>query len=246
MTKFFIGLAALAVGLLLSACAAGPSAAERTMAAQNEALGTEIVNIRLTATVESGRLQVTAQSVETLVAQAREQNQRLAATIEALGGNVALVVPLASTPTPPAMLDAPTAPESAPMTDAVSPPDQAVAAATPTPAAPTLYNAVTARGVGANDCALAPITAFTTADQNIYIVATAASITPGTTLTSRWFYEGNQVISHDFTPSFAINQNCVWFYIDQTETTFSVGNWSVQLEINGQPVGQPVTFSISG
>ncbi|MBI5666712.1 MAG: hypothetical protein HZC41_01780 [Chloroflexi bacterium] len=229
---------------LLAACSGGSSNTELTLVAQNVELATQIADVRSTATVEADRLRVTAAYVETAMAQSRLQNQRLSATIEALGGNPALVAPVASTPVAPEAGN-PSAPEVtlglvAPLSN------ETVMAATSTPGQPALYNAVTARGVGANDCALAPVTSFTTADTNIYVVATASNITPGTMLASRWFLEGNEVIAHDFTPDFAIDQNCVWFYIDSTETTFTPGNWTVQLEINGQPTGEPVAFTISG
>ncbi len=236
--KYASAVVTLLVALLATACSGGSSNTELTLVAQNVALATQIADVRGTATVDADRLRVTAVYIETAVAQSRTQNQRLSATIQALGGDAALVAPLSSTPVPPSGGN-PAAPEAtfdpgAPVSS------QAVVAATNTPAPPALYNAVTARGVGANDCALAPVTSFTPADTNIYIVATASNIVPGTMMASRWYLEGSEVIAHDFTPDFSIDQNCVWFYIDSTETAFTPGNWTVQLEINGQPAGEPV------
>lgn len=239
LAVLMIGLAALFTG----ACS-GTSNAELTLVAQNVALGTQIADVRNTATVEADRLQVTAVYIETAIALSLQQNQRLSATIEALGGNPALVAPVAGTPTPLPALDA-----AVPATTSeagVSAADGTVVAATATPASPSLYNAVTARGVGANDCALASVTDFGAADTNIYIVATASNIAPGMVLSSRWYLEGQEVIAHEFTPDFAIDQNCIWFYIDSTETEFTPGNWTVQLEINGQLAAEPVAFTISG
>ncbi len=232
-------IALMIVGLsLLAACSTGPSDAERTLEAQRDSLATQIVDVRSTATVEADRLLMTAEFAQTAAAQVRTQNQVLSATIAALGGDAALVAPRASTPTLPAVID-----PAAPVTPA---PGGETLAATPSPAPPNLYNAVTARGVGANDCALATVSQFTTADVSIYVVATASNIQPGMTLASRWFYEGQEVIRHTFKPDFAINQNCIWFFIDPEETPFNPGSWTVQLELNGQPVGEPVAFSIGG
>lgn len=242
--KYASAVVTLLVVLLAAACSGGSSNTELTLVAQNVALATQIADVRSTATVEADRLRVTAVYIETAVAQSRTQNQRLSATVEALGGNAALVAPVAGTPVPPAASNL-AGPEAT--FDAGAPrTGEAVVAATNTPGLPSLYNAVTARGVGANDCALAPVTSFTSADTSIYVVATASNIAPGTVLASRWFLEGSEVISHDFTPDFAIDQNCVWFYIDSTEITFTPGNWTVQLEINGQPAGEPVPFTIGG
>lgn len=235
-------IALLIMGLsLLAACSTGPSGAERTLEAQRDSLGTQIADVRSTATIEADRLLVTAEFAQTLVAQMRNQNQVLSATIAALGGDAALVAPRASTPTLASLPVDPAAPPDTAegMTPVTS---EAVLAAAP----PNLYNAVTARGVGANDCALAAVSQFTAADQSIYVVATASNIQPGMTLASRWYYEGREVIRHEFTPEFAISQNCIWFFIDPEETPFNPGSWTVQLEVNGQPVGDPVAFSIGG
>jgi hypothetical protein len=239
-------IALLIMGLsLLAACSTGPSGAERTLEAQRDSLGTQIADVRSTATLEADRLLVTAEFAQTLVAQMRNQNQVLSATIAALGGDAALVAPRASTPTLASLPVDPAAPQVT--AEGIMPATgEAVLAATPTAAPPALYNAVTARGVGANDCALAAVSQFTAADQSIYVVATASNIQPGMTLASRWYYEGQEVIRHEFTPEFAISQNCIWFFIDPEETPFNPGSWTVQLEVNGQPDGDPVAFSIGG
>lgn len=242
MSKYSV-VALLVVALLITACSGDSGAVELTLVSQNVSLSTQIADVRSTVTVEADRLRVTAVYMETAIAQTRLQNQRLAATIEALGGNAALVAPIASTPT--SDMVNPSLPEATAASGA-PPLNETVQVATGTPAAPALYNVVTARGVGANDCALAPVSSFTTADTNIYVVATASNIAPGMRLASRWYLAGSEVIMHDFTPDFAINQNCVWFYIDSSETVFTPGNWTVQLEINGQPAGEPAAFTISG
>jgi hypothetical protein len=103
-----------------------------------------------------------------------------------------------------------------------------------------------AEGVGKNDCALAAVNSFPTTVKQIYVVATAVNIAPGAKLTSRWSYEGQEVVVHDFAPDFAINENCIWFFIDPNDAPFTPGKWSVLLELDGIPQGQPTPFTING
>ena len=233
-------LAFLLVGL--AAACASVSPAERTLETENEMLATQVADMRATATIAADRLRITIEYGQTAVGQARRQNEMLAATVAALGGDVGSVRPGAALPTPSlAALDvaAAPAPGGTPPAALAQPP------LTPTtPPPPSLYNLVTAEGVGPNDCALAAVSQFSTAAQRIYVVATAANIAPGTRLASRWFRDGAEVIRHEFRPDFAIQQACVWFFIDPTETPFTPGSWSVQLEIENTPAGAPVTFTI--
>ncbi len=231
-------LAALLVGLVAACASVSP--AERTLEAENEILATQVADMRATATIAADRLRITIEYGQTAVGQARRQNEILAATVAALGGDVGSVRPGAAFPTPsPAALDVAPAPGGTPPAALAQPP------LTPTtPPPPSLYNLVTAEGVGPNDCALAAVSQFSTAAQRIYAVATAANIAPGTRLASRWFRDGAEVIMHEFRPDFAIQQACVWFFIDPTETAFTPGSWSVQLEIENTPAGAPVAFTI--
>ena len=117
---------------------------------------------------------------------------------------------------------------------------------TETPGEALLYNPVMAEGVGDNDCALASTTSFLATSPKIYVVATAANILPGMVLGSQWFRDGTPVVTHDFTPQSAINQNCIWFFVDPTDFPFTPGNYTVQLTIDGKQSGQPIPFTISG
>jgi hypothetical protein len=102
---------------------------------------------------------------------------------------------------------------------------------------------VTAEAVDDNDCAVNPTSSFSTATEQIYVVAVAAGLQPGSTIvTSRWRQEGTEVVTFDFNPEFS--EGCLWFFIDQTDITFTPGNWSVELEINGGLVGAPLPFTI--
>lgn len=110
---------------------------------------------------------------------------------------------------------------------------------------PALYNVVMAPEVGNDDCALRPISSFSSGAERIYVVATAASITSGTTLGSLWYQGETQVAAHDFTPDFEINGACIWFFVDQADFVFTPGSYSVQLTINGAPAGPRLQFTVT-
>jgi len=242
-----------AILCLLAVLAAGCNDSgdiQLTLVSENVALSTQIADIRSTATYAADKLQQTAEFVGTGVVQGDRENELLAITLTASGIDASLVTPGAPVPTLTPALSAPgAASNNAPLTtqDVVSgtAPDTALMTATPA-APPSLYNIVTAEGVGSNDCALGSVSNFTSSTAEIYVVATAANIPPNTKLSSQWFIEGTPVVSHDFTPDFAIEQNCIWFFIDQSDTPFTPGNWSVQLAINDTPAAPPVPFTITG
>lgn len=240
----------IVAGLLaaLAAACTPQNEIELTLVAQNVSLNTQIAAVRQTATVDADRLQVTVEYMNTLVAQAQEQRSQLQATLiargadpAAVGANITPAAPL--TPLPAADAGSANAvPTSAPGDVPVTPPGANVTA---TSAAPTLANIVTAANVGADDCAAGVVSTFSASSSRIYIVATAYNIQPGTTILSRWFQNGQQVVSHDFTPDFEINDACIWFFIDQTDVPFTPGAWTVDLEINGAVVGPSTQFTIT-
>lgn len=221
---------------LVAACV--PGQPDPTLVAEHAALSTQVAEARGTATFGADKLLQTVEFIGTELANAEGQRNVLATTLEALGVDPARVTPgvFPATPTPAAVQG------GSLITPGVG--GGAIAQLTPE-SGPILYGIVTAEGVGENDCALAPVTAFTTTSANIYVVATAANIQPGMTMTSRWYAGDEERISYDFTPDFAIELNCVWFFLTPDDTVFTPGNWSVQLELNGQPQGQPARFTIS-
>jgi hypothetical protein len=254
---------ALAAAVSVSACQFfGPSTSEMTLAVQNQVLNTEIAAIRATATVEADRMMVTLEHAQTAVNHVDGQTQDLQATLVARNGlpaDLNAITPAAELglATPPPILDLGQNNNGvAPIgitpgaTSAPSIPQQGNPALVITPnvtAAPTgpLNNIVTASSVGSDDCALNPTTSFTTATPEIYVVARAVGIGPSDSITSRWLAGGSEVVSYDWTPSFEIEDACIWFYIDQSEIAFTPGNWQVQMELNGQAVGSPVNFTIA-
>ena len=228
------------IALIVTACQR-QNEVELTLVAQNLSLETQIAAIRETATVDSERLQITVDYMATLVGRVEEQRFQMEATLSARNipadGN--LNTPLTTPfPTPGGPIE-----NTVEGTPATPLPEQA---ATPTeaPTQPTLQNIVMSASVGSDDCANGVTSSFTTATSEIYVVANAINIPAGTNIAARFSVAG-QEIRHDFTPDFNIDNNCVWFFIDQTDLTFQAGNWSVQLELNGTPAGEVVPFTIT-
>lgn len=236
--------------LLITACSDG--GAQQTLQAENDALSTQINEIRTTATFQRDVLQITIEAVQLASTLVVQQNFDIQATLQATGvspTDMARVSPAAviiAQPTPrPVQTFSADAPAATPEVVAGTL-DITSVVPTETPGEPSLYNVVMAEGVGANDCALASVTSFASTAEKIYVVATAANIAPGTVLGSKWYRDGTLLVSPEFTPDFAINQNCIWFYADQTDFTFTPGNYTVQMTINGADAGQPIPFAISG
>jgi len=245
------GITLLVLFTLLAACS-GQSTVEQTLVAENQVLSTQIADVHNTATVEADRLLITLEHAQTDVQHVDDQNLNLVATLvergtptEAIGP----ITPLAMTAAPPVAANATPAPASSEevvnqqSNQAITPAPQTAVATVTEAGPPRLSNIVTAEGIDENDCAINPTSTFTTATEEIYVVAVAANLQPGTTyITSRWRQEGAEVVTFDFNPEF--NEGCLWFFIDQTDIAFTPGNWSVELEINGGLVGAPVPFTI--
>ena len=262
----------LLASLGLSACQffAAPGN-EQTLVAQNAELNTQIAAVRASATVDADRLQVTLEYIQTAVDHVDGQTQSLQATLIAQGTLPSSIDLNAITPDIPITLTTPaplvqnnTLPQITPISitpgaGGAEAPPLVLAPATPgaavtdsvsagTPGAPSgsasLTNIVTAEQVGSDDCAARTTTTFSTATQDIYVVATASGLTPQDKVTSRWSANGSEVISYDWSPNFNIERACIWFFIDQSEVDFVPGDWQVQLEINGSPAGEPASFGI--
>jgi hypothetical protein len=249
--------------LLLSGCM-GSGTAEETAAAENASLGTSVAQVRSTATAEADRYQATMETLRTATTSAWNRRQRLAGTLEAMGyapEQINAVTPILPTATPDLdTLSSSSVTGNRPgavggVTLIPSTPDFRTAAPTATPlfiptidtSGPYFDNIVTSTGYGSDDCAEGITSTFAPSTQEIYVIMNAYNIQPGTVLVSRWYKDSAEQVMHEFVPNFAINGPCIWFYTDQTEMDFTPGSsYSVTLEINGVPFGQPVNFSIAG
>lgn len=256
--------------VLLLALASGcnffaPPAAEQTRAANHAATATQMLAVRQTATAQADRLAITLEYAQTAVGAANAQSTRIAATLMATGMppiDVRMITPLFATPVPndvrsensnsappPVFAITPIMSDSGAQgnSELLSPPTAApVAEQTVDPDAPHLTDIVITQAVGADDCAVSPTSVIPTNAEGVYASAVAHNLTPGNVVVSRWSREGAEMVFYEWSPGFDIEEGCIWFYMPASDVDFSAGNWSVQLDLDGAPVGQPVSFTISG
>lgn len=248
----------LVLVLLISACSANE--VEQTLVADNAMLSTQIVDLRVTATYQADLLKQTQEYIQTIVPKAGRLRDELASTLQASGIDVTLrpvdpdpsfVLGALPTPLPPntgaqqqsiivegTAMPAPAQPGSTsnvPVTGA----------ATPTVGQPTLFNLITAQGVGSNDCALSSVTVFPAETPQIYVVATAANVKAGSTLGANWYLGDTLLTSQEFSPENDIDNNCIWFYAEPVDFPFTAGSYRVDLLINGSVAsGASASFTI--
>jgi hypothetical protein len=117
------------------------------------------------------------------------------------------------------------------------------AEANPAAAAALLSDITTASAVGGNDCATQSVSSFSTSAAGVYVVAVAQGIGPANVITARWSAGGVEQVFYDWSPSTTVNGGCIWFYMPAGDAVFTPGTWSVSLEVDGVPVGTPVTFT---
>ena len=245
-----------AAAFTLSACRS--SEPQQTVtAAYAEALSS-IEMLRVTATVARARIQTTLDYAGTRVAQADAARAFLASNLISLGtesafieqklqgvGEFTTLVPPAPAANEPVISLTAQSPLAQTPRAIVTPP-----ALTPPPTStqrgPRLENISMASGVNEFDCAIDVNPRFTPASTAIYVVGRAFAIPAGATISSSWRRAGIEVVSFSFQRDHEINDNCIWFFIDQTDTPFTVGFWSVEISVNGLPVTSPVAFQILG
>lgn len=251
------GVAALlALATALSACAS--SAPQLTATVVYERAKAEVENLRSTATVARARMKTTLEYAAARVAQAEDAGEFLQFSLIGLGTEASFVATSASqiesAPTQ-ILLTSPTARLGAEIS-AVTPnalATRAPAASATIPATsppqvtasgPRLDNIVMASGVDRNDCAIDVNPVFTPASTEIYVVAEAHEIPAGSKISSRWHRRGIEVAYFSFDAEDSIDGNCIWFFIDQTDTAFVAGAWSVELRVDNVPLGSPVAFQV--
>ena len=256
---YLIAVTALAI-LAASALAGCDSGAPEMTATAYSQARSEIENLRATATVVRARMKTTLEYAGTRIGQAEEAGGLLQHSLSSLGTDTNYVETsvslIESGPTlipPPTPIDA-RAPAAGAITPISRPTDIPVAAATstatnPQPALddnrPRLKNIVMASGVNDFDCAIDNNPRFTPQSEAIYIVAEAHNISAGASISSRWYRRGTEVAYFSFEAENDINGNCIWFFIDQTDTTFFPGAWSVEIRVDDGPLSTPIAFQIA-
>ncbi len=151
------------------------------------------------------------------------------------------------TTTPTLLPGTPTQPGVTPLADLVTATPERIPTtfSSPAPDQPRLVDPRLGTQIGANsDCVDNPQTTFTPDTAEIYISVQVENAPAGTEFVSRWLLNGDEIITHSYTPDFPIDGRCIWFFVDQTEITFTPGNWTVEMLINGQPVLEPQPFTI--
>ncbi|NDJ61823.1 MAG: hypothetical protein GYB67_11900 [Chloroflexi bacterium] len=267
MIRWTYRISWLLAGLLMAGCNFFGTAPAEGGGANNETLSAQITAIGATATIESERMMVTIEAAETAMRRAEQESTRIASTLMALGTpdvSVVEITPIVPTPqiNPPGgsgpafptraivptsagaranITLAPPTPELVQLETAEPTPPAANAGA----ASSILSNLTMSPAVGADDCPVNARNAFTSADESIYISALARGLNTNNQVSTRWYREGTEVISYDWSPDSFIQEACIWFFISPQDVAFTPGNWRVELYIDGGLVGQALTFTIS-
>ncbi len=227
---------------------------QQTLVAFDEDMEERRSVLAATSTANMEILLLTLDFSEVQLTRVRVQQDDLIATLQAAGVAVQLpAIAPAATATPVAMFNAPNAPQDpnvepteiqitpfAPTLPPTLPPPPTVAQDFPD----NLRQIVLAPDVGADDCATQVVTSFSTQAERVYIVARAFGIASGTEIASVWERDGEPLARFAFTPDFAINDACIWFFADPTDFDFIPGNYAVTLQISGAQAAPTVNFPI--
>lgn len=234
----------LITAFALAACSA--SDAQLTAKAQYDLAGVQIANLRSTATVAYARMQTTQDFAVMRVTEVSQAGQSLRSTLAALGAESGFIETLSSSIA--AFTPSPGLPATAGSGAALRTrsPDRPAAVRTPPSATgeagdriaadsqPRLENIALAAGKDEKGCAIDPNPRFTPASAEIYVVARAYHIPADVTISSSWRRMGAEVALISFQAAYPIHDRCIWLFIDQSDTPFVSGRWSVELRLDGQ------------
>lgn len=207
-----------------------------------------LLNLYASATLEVERLVITQEFLDAQLERADEVQGQMRSTLEARGIDTSSM-PDVMTSAPEIQQTIDTASDSRPVVTpgTLQPSRVAVTPAgteAPAVANSPLTNIVMARSVTSDDCAQEVTSQFTDQDTQIYIVATANNLSIGTTVSSRWLRDGQELTTFEITFDFDIREACIWFFADQTDFTFTPGNYTVELYAVGNLAGS-ANFTIT-
>ncbi len=252
----FIAVTAIFLAAMLAGC--GPSDNQQTATAVYAQAQADIERLRATATILRARMKTTLEHAGTRVGQAEDAAGLLRFSLISLGTDADFVETSVSQieRMPTAHAEATRAATRQQAIGAIRP----VARPTVSPAAtdrpvaspqpivdssqPRLEDIVMASGVDNADCAIDANPLFTPASQAIYVVAEAYNIAAGAKISSRWYRRGAEVAYFSFEAENAINGNCIWFYIDQTDTVFVPGAWNVEVLLDDVNISGAIVFQV--
>ncbi|MCY4021177.1 MAG: hypothetical protein OXG39_17355 [Chloroflexi bacterium] len=253
----------LFTGTTLVACRA--SDLPLTATAEYEAAATQLGQLRTTATVARARLQITLDFAGTRVSQIEQSGAFLRSNLSALGTDAAFIdANLRQLRDQPQVVAVESREETAAVggaSPAIDLDDALSAAVTVSPPArvevtpptsveatpdslPRLDNLVLSSGVNSEDCQIDVNPLFTPDSTVIYVVARAYDIPAGATLSSSWRHRDQELVSHSFQTEHLIDDNCIWFFIDQTDTAFTAGRWAVQISLDGSALSPLLPFEV--
>lgn len=110
---------------------------------------------------------------------------------------------------------------------------------------PQLTNITLTLNVGADDCPIGSTSSVSSSANDVYVTAYAQNLTASNTLTSRWMFEGAEMVTYSWSPSGNINGACIWFHMPASAVAYTPGNWSVEVLLDGI-VSATIPFSITG
>ncbi|GAB5492336.1 MAG: hypothetical protein Phog2KO_25510 [Phototrophicaceae bacterium] len=260
----------LSLMFILSACATTESSL--TLEANYALAGTQVADLRITATVQSARAETTLDFMGTRSSLGATQSIYLESTLIATGypeqalatqrqiilGNTATARPTA---TPLAETSDQTGiATTVPMLETFTPtvPGVTLNAPQPTATVTTIVqvtqdpnglrfgNLVTATGAGDDGCGTGINSIFSTDVGEIYAILPVFNITANqSTFSARWSRDGQLVGPiYDFSPDFDADELCIWFFADETDFEFLPASYTVTIDVNGQPATAPAPFII--
>ena len=209
----------------LAACA--PADPESPIELTSSNLNTQIAAIRRSATVAAERLQITVVGARAQLEQIQRNYDSLSGTLAARGYDPASLREPTTAAGGGARTNVPAAPPTAtPLI--ITPP-----ATAETLNAPRLSDFRIGREVGADDCIATPLSAMAVNAPAIYTSARAENLPAGARLRTLWYAAGEERTSLTYSPDFAIEDHCVWFFINPSDTPFIPGDWEVRWELDG-------------
>jgi hypothetical protein len=249
--------------LLFTLAACGSNDELRTLESNQALAGTQLADLRITATVEAARALTTIDAMQTRAAVAATQSNLLEATLIAMGITPAalqtqrqLILGSSPTPLPSPSLD-PESSEAVIFVAASPSPTSpivtlnarnptATTAATQDPNAMQVGTPYTALGAGQDGCGENLTAVFGMDTVEIYVIVRVLNIKANTTtFAARWERDGQAVGPvYDFRPDYDVDELCVWFFVDPTDFEFLAGSYTVTIDVNGVPSSPPVPFVI--
>lgn len=252
---------------ILSACATTESSL--TLEANHAIAGTQVADLRITASVQAARAETTLDFMGTRASLGATQSSYLELTLIATGfpaDSIAtqrqVILGNTATPRPTLTLPAETSNQvietSAPMLETFTPTVPGVTLNAPQPTATTFIqaspdpnglrfgNLVTATGAGDTGCGTGVSSIFAAGVPEIYVILPVFNITANeVTFAARWQRDGQAIGPvYDFSPDFDAEELCIWFFVDETDFEFLPAQYSVTIDVNGQPATNPAPFII--